>query len=177
MNKNIVMSVAVLASLPALAFLQNVTPESQGIPSSAIEDFVDACERELDGVHSFVLVRHGEIVAEGYWSPFSADRTHLLFSHSKSFTSTAAGFLVDDGKLDLDERVVDIFPEHVTEKTSENMRQIEIGREKISFEDILSIESDQGIFAPARGSGFPVHHTDTAAVLSSSLFQTCQTNP
>ncbi len=37
---------------------------------------------------------------------------------------------------------------------SENTRQIEIGREKISFEDILSIESDQGIFAPARGSGF-----------------------
>ena len=123
MNKNILMSAAALVALPALAFLQNVTPESQGISSSAIADFVDACERELDGVHSFVLVRHGEIVAEGYWSPFSADRTHLLFSHSKSFTSTAAGFLVDDGKLDLDERVVDIFL-----RKSRGARNLAIGR-------------------------------------------------
>ncbi len=94
-----------------LAEMERSTPEAEGVSSTAIEKWIDACERELDALHGFVIVRHGKVIAEGWWSPFSADRTHMLYSHSKSFTSTAIGFLVDDGKLDLDESVLEIFPE------------------------------------------------------------------
>jgi CubicO group peptidase (beta-lactamase class C family) len=84
-----------------------------------------------------LLEEVGKVIAEGSWRPFDTlNETHMLYSHSKSFTSTAAGFLVDDGKLDLDERVVDIFPEHVTEKTSENMRQIRV-------RDLLTMNAGQ----------------------------------
>ena len=91
--------------------LPSSTPEAEGIPSSAVLNWIDACEREIDSVHGFVLLRHGRLIAEGYWAPFSRDDTHMLYSHSKSFTSAAVGLLVDDGRLDLDEAVADFFPD------------------------------------------------------------------
>lgn len=100
------------------AEMEWATPESQGISSDAILRWINACEVAatngyLKGfMHGFVIVRHGKTVAEGTWAPYDTlTRPHMLYSHSKSFTSTAIGFLVDDGKLDLDERIISIFPE------------------------------------------------------------------
>ena len=104
-----------------------VSPESQGVASAAVEQWVSACERDLDAVHGFVIRRHGKVIAEGTWAPFDTlNETHMLYSHSKSFTSTAIGFLVDDKQLDIDERVVDIFSECVPENPSENLRQLRV---------------------------------------------------
>ena len=104
-----------------------VSPESQGVSSTAIEQWITACELTLDAVHGFVIRRHGKVIAEGTWAPFDTlNETHMLYSHSKSFTSTAIGFLVDDGVLDIDERVVDIFPERVPASPSENLRQLRV---------------------------------------------------
>jgi len=50
-----------------------------------------------------MLVRHGQVVAEGWWGPYAADERHMLFSLSKSFTSTAVGLAVADGKLNVDD--------------------------------------------------------------------------
>ncbi|MCY2953928.1 MAG: hypothetical protein NTU53_18455 [Planctomycetota bacterium] len=44
--------------------------------------------RGIDSMHSFMLLRHGYVVAEGWWSPYSAESNHALYSLSKSFTST-----------------------------------------------------------------------------------------
>ncbi len=119
--------VAVLALVSdSLAVLEKSTPEAEGISSAAIDAWITACERELDAVHGFVLLRHGKTVAEGWWKPFSADRPHTLYSHSKSFTSTAVGFLVDDGKLDLDECLVDIFPDRIPADATENLKRLRI---------------------------------------------------
>lgn len=107
------------------AVMEPATPESQGVDSQGILDFIDDCEK-LGGVHSFVLLRHGKLVAEGWWKPFERDRTHMLYSHSKSFISTAIGFLLDEGKLDLDERVIDIFPEFAPEKPGKYWRELRV---------------------------------------------------
>ena len=98
------------------AEMEMSTPEAEGVSSVAIGNWITACERELDALHGFVIVRHGKTIAEGWWAPFSADHTHILYSQSKSFISTAVGFLVDDGKLDLDARVADFFPGQVPPK-------------------------------------------------------------
>ncbi|HIG26452.1 MAG TPA: hypothetical protein EYQ50_01125 [Verrucomicrobiales bacterium] len=45
-------------------------------------------------MHSFMLVRHGHVVAEAWWAPESADKPHILWSLSKSFTSAAVGLSV-----------------------------------------------------------------------------------
>lgn len=86
-------------------------PEHQGIASSAILQFVAALERQMNEVHSFMLLRHGHVVAEGWWSPYMPDSPHLVFSVSKSFTSTAVGFAVDEGCLSLDDLVLSLFPD------------------------------------------------------------------
>ena len=120
-----------LASALALALsvrgeMERSTPEAEGISSAAINAWLDACERELDALHGFVIVRHGKTVAEGWWSPFSCDRTHMLYSHSKSFTSTAAGFLADEGKLDLDEPVASIFPDKLPPNPSGKLLSLRV---------------------------------------------------
>ncbi len=109
------------------------TPESQGVSSKAILRWIEACENDsatnrLSGyVHGFVILRHGRTVAEGTWAPQNTlEKPHMLYSHPKSFTSTAIGFLVDDGKLDLDRRVISFFPDETPENPSENLRQVRV---------------------------------------------------
>ena len=92
--------------------LPRTSPESQGVSSSAIMNFVDALE-DIDTVHSFMLLRHGTVVAEGWWSPYTRDDPHQLYSLSKSFTSTAVGLAIEEGKLSLDDLVISFFPDEV----------------------------------------------------------------
>ena len=84
-------------SLADSTSLPRATPESQGVSSAAIRKFVDAADEQVQSMHSFMLVRHGNVVAEGWWAPEAADKPHILWSLSKSFTSTAVGLAVADG--------------------------------------------------------------------------------
>jgi CubicO group peptidase (beta-lactamase class C family) len=106
--------------------LPRSTPEAQGIPSAAILDFVAAADRQVDTIHSFMLVRHGHVVAEGWWSPYAAESPHVLFSLSKSFTSTAVGLAISDGKLSLDDPVLKFFPEDAPAAPSENLKAMRV---------------------------------------------------
>ena len=81
------------------------SPESVGIPSGAILRFLQRIDSERICMHGFLLARHNRIAAEGYWSPWSADRKHRMYSVSKSFAALAVGMMIDDGKLSLDDRV------------------------------------------------------------------------
>ena len=73
-----------------------------------------------------MVVRHGHVVAEGWWAPYSAERPHLLYSLTKSFTSVAVGLAIADGLLSLDDRVVDVLPDHVPAGISEQGRRITV---------------------------------------------------
>ena len=91
------------------------TPESQGVPSGAIMEMLDSLDAKGVCMHSFILMRHGAVVAEGYWPPFHKDRKQRMYSVSKSFTSVAIGLMITEGKLKLDDRVADFFPESLPE--------------------------------------------------------------
>ncbi len=91
--------------------LPRSAPETQGIPASAVLALVDEAERKDLGLHSLMLLRHGHVVAEGWWKPYAAPRPHMLFSLSKSFCSTAAGLAVAEGRLSLDDTVLSFFPD------------------------------------------------------------------
>jgi CubicO group peptidase (beta-lactamase class C family) len=106
--------------------LQRCTPESQGVSSSAILQFVEAVEQQIQEFHSFMLLRHGVVIAEGWWSPYSPDRPHMLFSLSKSFTSTAIGLAISEGHLSLDDRVVSFFPDEAPKRISQNLDTMQI---------------------------------------------------
>ena len=87
--------------------LPRSTPAAQGVDSAAVHSFLDALDERPDiEMHSLMVVRHGQVVAEGWWAPYSAERPQLLYSLSKSFTSTAAAFAQAEGLLDLDDEIV-----------------------------------------------------------------------
>jgi CubicO group peptidase (beta-lactamase class C family) len=91
--------------------LPRSTPEAEGIHSPAILDFIEAANREFDSLHSMMLLCNGKVVAEGWWQPYSAALPHMMYSVSKSFTSTAIGLAIDEGLLGLDSLVVDLLPD------------------------------------------------------------------
>jgi CubicO group peptidase (beta-lactamase class C family) len=124
------LSLAVLAILtasgPAASPLPRSAPESQGVSSKELVAFVEAADKSIDSLHSFMLVRHGQVVAECWWAPYSAESPHALFSLSKSFTSTAVGLAIAKGKLHLDDELVKLFPEDAPESPSANLKQLRI---------------------------------------------------
>ncbi|HZB45918.1 MAG TPA: serine hydrolase domain-containing protein, partial [Pyrinomonadaceae bacterium] len=126
--------------------LPRSTPERQGISSAAVLAFVEAADREVDQMHSFMLVRHGQVVAEGWWSPYDARTPHVLYSLSKSFTSTAVGLAVAEGKLSLDDEVLKFFPEEAPAEPSPNLRSMRV-RDLLRMSSGNQTEAD--FFAPA----------------------------
>ena len=106
--------------------LPRSTPESQGVSTKAIREFIETADRDVDSMHSFMLVRHGQVIAEAWWTPESAERQHVLWSLSKSFTSTAVGLLVAEGKLSVDDLVLPFFPDDVPPEPSANLKSMRV---------------------------------------------------
>ncbi len=82
-------------------------PGDQAVAAAGIDSFLDAVDEHGLELHSLMVLRHGRVVAEGWWAPYTPDRKHLLYSLSKSFTSIAVGMAVDAGLVGLDDRVLD----------------------------------------------------------------------
>lgn len=106
--------------------LPHNTPESQGIASAGILAFIRAANKSIDSLHSFMLLRHGTVVAEGWWYPYRPEAAHMLFSLSKSFTSTAVGLAVAEGRLSVDDTVLSFFPEQAPKKVSEHLAAMRV---------------------------------------------------
>jgi CubicO group peptidase (beta-lactamase class C family) len=100
------------------------SPEQQGVSSSAILSFIEEIEKQHIEVHGLIIMRHGHIITEGYWSPFSAEKSHRLFSAGKALMSTAILFAIQEGFLKLDDLLVDLLPNKVPVKPSEKLCRI-----------------------------------------------------
>lgn len=90
--------------------LPTSTPSAQGVDARGVLALVDALESHDHDPHSLVLARHGHIITRGWWAPYAPERVQLVYSLSKSFTATAVGLLVDDGRVSLKDRVFDLLP-------------------------------------------------------------------
>lgn len=108
------------------AGLPRSTPEAQGVSSAGVLSFVDAADKELDSLHSLMLVRHGHVVAEGWWAPYHPEARHSLYSLSKSFTSTAVGIAISEGKLSLNDEVLKAFPDDAPAKPEDNLKAMRL---------------------------------------------------
>jgi len=124
-----ILTVACSLTLPACARaampLARSTPEEQGISSQAIHSFIEAADR-VNTLHSFMLVRHGKVVAEAWWKPEAPDKPHVLHSLSKSFNSTAVGLAIAEGKLSLDDPVLKYFPSECPGDPSDNLKAMKV---------------------------------------------------
>lgn len=95
---------------------KNGIPEEEGISSEDILAVAERLEEEGLYMHSLMVIRHGKILAEGYYAPFTRDTKHRMYSMSKSFVAGAIGLLCDEGKLKLTDRVHKFFPEFPEEE-------------------------------------------------------------
>jgi CubicO group peptidase (beta-lactamase class C family) len=129
---------------------------AQQVDPAAVLAFVDAVEADpAIELHSLMVVRHGHVVAEGWWAPHTPERTRLLYSLSKSFTSTALGFALEEGRFGLDDTVVSHFPELAVEITDPRSRSITLrhlasmasGHDRDLLDEVLACDPRE----PVRG--------------------------
>ncbi len=109
----------------ASARLPRATPESQGVDPVALRRLVERLDGICD-VHSVMVLRHGNVVAEGWWHPFEPDEPHAMFSVSKTFTATAVGIAVAEGLLGVEDRVVDLLPDDAPAEPGENLAAMRV---------------------------------------------------
>ena len=112
--------------IPEFSAFSFAAPEELGVSSESIMDFFNYVKAHSVEMHRFVLMRKDKVLSAAVFSPYKADVPHILFSFSKSLTSTAAGFLWQDGLLSLNEKIIDIFPEFAPENPSENLKKCDI---------------------------------------------------
>ena len=106
--------------------LPRSTPESAGISSAAVLEFVEAVDANISELHSFMLLRHGQVAAEGWWAPYARQFRHILFSLTKSFTSSAVGMAVSEGRLSIEDPVLSFFPEDAPKRPSKNLQTMKV---------------------------------------------------
>jgi len=83
-------------------------------------------EREEVNLHGFVLSVNGHEKAKAYYTPFQEGQPHRMYSVSKTMTALAVGMLADEGKIRLDDRIVDFFQDWVPEQASPWLTELRI---------------------------------------------------
>jgi CubicO group peptidase (beta-lactamase class C family) len=102
------------------------TPEAEGVSSAGILAFLDAIAQSKHEFHGFVFARHGKVIAEGWWAPYARDLRHTLYSMSKSFTSTAIGLAIAEGRLTVEDKVVSFFPQDLPDPVPNNLAALRV---------------------------------------------------
>jgi len=116
--------------------LPRSTPEEQGVSSAGIIEFLNAADTSDVELHSFMFLRHGKVIAEGWWEPYGPEYKHLLYSASKTFTATAVGLAVSENRLKVTDRVVTFFPYSLPDAVSEYMKAMTV-------KDLLTMSAGQ----------------------------------
>lgn len=109
--------------------LPRCAPEEIGISSRQVADCIRALNHELTTMNGLMMARHGKVFSECWWSPYRAELVHSNHSFGKSYTATAIGFALQEGKLHLDERMADVFADEIAERNlplDERTRRITI---------------------------------------------------
>jgi CubicO group peptidase (beta-lactamase class C family) len=102
-------------------------PESEGVSSSGIINFLNAADTTKSvELHSFMFLRHGKVIAEGWWKPYGPDYKHILYSASKTFTATGIGLAVSENRLKLTDKVISFFPYSLPDTISDYMKELTV---------------------------------------------------
>ena len=141
MKRWLIQLAVALALIPAVGAAQNLdengklpraTPESVGASSETLAEALKTLDAKSNRIDSIMLLRHGKVVMEAWRSPHSPTLQHPLYSLSKSFASTAIGFAVQEGKMSLDQKIVDLFPDEVPADANDNLK-------KATIQDLLTM--------------------------------------
>ncbi|WP_153013726.1 serine hydrolase domain-containing protein [Deinococcus grandis] len=111
-----------------------VSPESLGLPSGAVLAWLNALAADGLEVHGFTLRRSGRVIAGGHWFPYGPERVQHVYSMSKAFAAAGVGLLVQEGRLRVTDRVVDLFPDALPPVVGGHLRAMRV-------EDLLTMRT------------------------------------
>ena len=117
-------------------FFPHSQPETEGVSAAGIDSFLNAVSRSTHEFHSIMILRHGKVVAEGWWNPYRPDLRHSLYSCSKSFTSTAIGFAISEKLLSVNDKVTSFFPLSLPDTIKPYLA-------KLTIKDLLTMSAGQ----------------------------------
>ena len=129
-------SAVAIANKQAKSILVRSIPEAEGVSPQGIINFLTAAEKGKTEFHSFMMLRHGKVIAEGWWNPYVANLKHTLYSCSKSFTATAIGFAVGENLLTVNDKVISFFPNDLPDTVSAYLSELTV-------KDVLSMSDGQ----------------------------------
>ena len=101
--------------------LTRAYPAAHGLDAGRIDAFLDEAARLGVELHSFMMWKGGDVIAEGWWSPYRADRRHMMHSATKSFLSAGIGLAIDEGRFALEDKVISFFPDHLPDDIGANL--------------------------------------------------------
>ncbi|HVG39433.1 MAG TPA: serine hydrolase domain-containing protein, partial [Pyrinomonadaceae bacterium] len=116
--------------------LPRSVPEAEGVSSAGILDFLEAAGKSKHEFHSLMVLRHGKVIAEGWWGPYRPELRHTMYSVSKSFTSTAIGFAVSEKRLRVSDKVLSFFPQEAPASPSSQLAAMTV-------KDLLTMSAGQ----------------------------------
>lgn len=96
-------------------------PEAHGVDPQAILAFLDEVRGAGLELHSFMLSRGGNVIGEGWWAPYRADRPHMMHSLTKSVAVSGVAIAMDEGLFGIDDKVISFFPDELPETVSDNL--------------------------------------------------------
>jgi CubicO group peptidase (beta-lactamase class C family) len=106
--------------------LPRSAPADLDVDSARIIDFLDAVETSGLDLHSLMILRHGAVVAEGWWAPYRRDDIQLLYSLSKTFLAMAVGIAIGEGRLRAEDLVADLLPHLVPDPLPHHLRRLRV---------------------------------------------------
>jgi CubicO group peptidase (beta-lactamase class C family) len=109
-----------------MAQLPRSAPSELGVDAARVLGFLDAVGAGGLDFHSLMILRHGTVVAEGWWAPYRRDDIQLLYSVSKTFLAMAVGIAVGEGRLSTEDLVADLIPDLVPRPVPDHLRQLRV---------------------------------------------------
>ncbi len=132
--KRTIFAVLIILALTACKNSQKEVTESTDLPRAETPDtvakamdsfFQKALEDSMD-VHSVMIVKDGQVIYSQWQSEGVDSVPHVLHSVSKTFTATAVGLAIADGKMKLTDKIIDYFPDKLPDNTSDNLKAMTV---------------------------------------------------
>lgn len=100
--------------------------EAEKVSIKNVRNYLDDVKKHGQDLHSLMLLRHGKVVFEEWFGDNAANKPHILNSVSKTFTSTAIGFAVQEKLITVDDQLISFFPEYLPAEVSDNLKAVKI---------------------------------------------------
>src|ERR1700722_4447725 len=106
--------------------LPRVAPADANVDAARVLRFLAAVDAAGMDLHSLMILRHGAVVAEGWWAPYRRDDIQLLYSLSKTFLAMSVGIAIGEGRFSAEDLVADLLPDRVPEPRPDHLRQLRV---------------------------------------------------